>query len=136
MSIYKLFGGGTGGTENSVANLDVQFEGSIVAIFGSMHADLDADAETCAAEVSFLSSNTVTTNDSRGSLFQMQVRTNETGTGKGDGSANAGISGLNIAVAAGERIHLHLVSTSGVVSVNHFYIYVDDQASPALRRRR
>ncbi len=136
MSIYKLQGNGTGGTEESVGSLDIQFDGEINAIHGAMDADLDADLEVCAAEVSFLSSNTIGINDARGSLFQLRVRTNETGVGKSDGHANSAVSGIKVPVTAGERVHLHLVASAGVVSSNQFYLYVDDGAATGLRRRR
>lgn len=133
MSVYKLYGAGSGGTENSIASLDVQFDGTIVAIHGSMQMDLDADGEAVNYEVSFLSSNTVAVNDSRGSLMIMNGITS---AATGLGSRQSSVSGLSIPVAAGERIHMHVTSTAGVGSTAHFYLYVNDDAPAALRRRR
>ena len=67
MSIYKLQGTISGGTENSLAQLDVQFDGTIVAISASIHAELDADNDVGEAEVSFLSTNTLSSNSSAAS---------------------------------------------------------------------
>ena len=136
MSVYKLFGAGTGGTQESVASLDVQFDGRITAIHGSANADMDADGESFQCEASFLSSTTIAVNDSRGSLFIMQAQMSLTTSGVMNGSLNSGVSGLNIPVAAGERIHLHLGGASGVTSSTNIYLYVDDDAPAALRRRR
>lgn len=136
MSVYKLQAAGSGGTENSLASLDVQFDGDIVGMFGTMMADLDADAELIQAELSFMSSNTVGSNDARGSLLLLQGRMSLTTSGVALLAVNDGISGLAIPVAAGERLHLHVVSTAGVSSAVTFYVYVADGAPSDLRRRR
>jgi len=137
MSVYKLRIPGTGGTEDSLASLDVQFDGEIVAIAGTMDADLDADAESCACEVSFLSSNSIATNDARGSLFMMRIRLSETTAASGNVSAvSHSVSNLAIPVSAGERIHGHMLSTAAVVCTAHVYIYVNDGSPAELRRRR
>jgi len=133
LSVYKLFGSGTGGAENSIASLDIQFDGLIRAIHGALIADLDADGEYCWSEASFLSSNTVSVNDSRGSLIILGVQTSNTVNVI---SANSGIGGLAIAVSSGERVHLHANATAGVTSTAQIYIYVEDGAAVNLRRRR
>lgn len=133
MSIYKLFGAGSGGTENSLASLDIQNEGVIVGIWGSLLGDLDADTETLSVEASFLSTNTIASNDARGSLFLLSAQTAGAANFL---SQNAGISGLAIPVAAGERVHLHVVASAGVTCSAHIYLHVNDGASAELRRRR
>lgn len=137
MSIYKLRGPGTGGTEDSIANLDIQFDGEIVAMLGTLSVDLDADAETSAVEVSFLSTNTFGVNDTRGSLFMMRIQASElTAVGHNLGAVNNSVSGVRIPVTAGERIHMHITSTAGVVCTAHVYMYVNDGTPSELRRRR
>jgi len=137
MSVYKLRGAATGGTEDGIAALDIQFDGEIVAILGAMDGDLDADAETIACEVSFLSGNTTAINDTRGSLFMMRIRNAETSAvGNMPVAVNNAVSSLRIPVSAGERIFMHVIATAGVVSTSNVYIYVNDGTPADLRRRR
>lgn len=133
MSIYKLFGNGTGGPQDSVSSLDVQFDGVITSIFGTMFADLDTDLDQIIAEASFLSSNTTSVNDSRGSLLILMAAASVT---FGVVAVNQGVGPTEIPVSAGERIHLHINAATGVTSTVQFFMYVVDGAKPELRRRR
>lgn len=134
MSVYKLYAAGTGGTEDSLASIDIQFDGVITAIHAQAMADLDADAETSLVEVSFLSSNTLATNDARGSLIVIGGRT-ATPMG-GITNWNSGVGPLNIDVTAGERVHLHISAAAGVATSANVFLYVQDGSPAALRRRR
>lgn len=137
MSIYKLRAAGTGGTQNDVASLDVQFDGIIQGLFGSLIADLDADLEYCQVEASFLSTNTIGSNDSRGSLIIISTQIQAvTAASVVPGSVNGGIGGLEVPISAGERLHLHIDASAGVTSVAQLYIYTRDSGDPRLRRRR
>jgi len=136
MSVYKMYGLSTGGTEDSVASLDIQFDGVITAIHGALYGDLDADTEAAAVEVSFLSSNTFATNDARGSLITLGSKMSLTTSGVAMHAVNSGVSNLNIPVTGGERVHLHFSCSASVVVNAQMYIYVDDAAPASLRRRR
>ena len=136
MAVYKLRALGTGGTEDSAASLDIQFEGFITAIWGAMDADLDTADDTARFEVSFLSSNTHAVNDARGSLFQMRLREAQTAAGANMAAVNGGIGGIRVPVLQGERIHMHVEATAGVSSTCQCYLYVEDQSVPAILRRR
>jgi len=136
MSIYKLFGSATGGSESSVANLDIQFDGVITAMHACMFADFDVDGESATAEASFLSTSTIANNDARGSLLTIQGSNAQAAAGTAVVAINSGVSGVNIPVTAGERVHLHFENTAGVTGQAHFYFYVDDGAATGLRRRR
>ena len=135
MSVYKLYSAGSGGTQDNLASIDIQFDGVITAIVGTAYGDFDAADENLRVEVSFLSTNTVISNDSRGSLFTMQSALGIVTSGSHPGMQNS-VSGINVDVTAGERVHLHIVSTSGVVSQATVYLYVTDGSPAALRRRR
>lgn len=136
MSVYKLYGAGTGGTQNSLASLDIQFDGTVTAIHGSLAADMDADSESVTAEASFLSVNTSGVNDARGSLITLAAQMSLTTSGVAVTAINSGVSNLSIPVSAGERVHLHLTGAAGVTSLVSVYLYVDDGAPAQLRRRR
>ncbi len=134
MSVYKLYSAGAGGTENNAAALDVQFDGNITGLAMTSYGDFDAADESLSVEISFLSTGTFTSNDARGSLL---MNTNKLGvlTSGSMGPMQMAVSGLKIPVNQGERIHLHISSTAGVVSQNQAYIYVDDGQDSSRRRR-
>lgn len=136
MSVYKLQGTGSGGVENSLASLDIQFDGVITALHASMVADFDADLESCHAEASFLSTNTISSNDARGSLIIVAGTNAQAAAGATVVAVNSGVGPVDIPVTAGERVHMHLSATAGVASTVHIYLYVTDGAPAALRRRR
>lgn len=138
MSVYKLKGSATGDTENSVASLDVQFDGVITGALLCGFADIDADAEFAACEASFLSTNTLSSNDARGSIIAGYIRGSAGGTPATllDTSVNTSIGGVTIPVTAGERIHMHCSGSTGVTGTYQVYLYVDDKANSDLRRRR
>lgn len=134
MSVYKLFNNFTASAD-AAAQLDVQFDGIITAVDWSVAGDLDADGENYGIEVSFLSTNTLGNNDSRGSLSEIRSQASGTPGFIRDG-VNKGVSGLRVPVSAGERMFMH-GALSGTANVNATcYIHVDDGADPRLRRRR
>jgi len=134
VSVYKLFAAGAGGTEDNAAALDIQFDGKITALAMVSFGDFDAADETLSVEVSFLSSATFNTNDSRGSLLMNRSKLGIVTSGSNPVQMIS-VSGVDIPVNQGERIHLHISSTAGVVSSNSAYIYVTD-GQDAIRRRR
>lgn len=133
MSIYKLFAAGTGGTENALAQLDIQFNGSIVGLAMSLVADLDTDLEKCKSEMSFISTNSLTSTDTRGSLLTVAAFAS---VSFGITQSNIALGALNIPVSAGERVWLHTEATAGVASDCTGYIYVDDGSAAVAQRRR
>lgn len=136
MSIYKLYAAGSGGSEDGIASLDIQADGTIQAINIDARADFDADLEYCAVELSFLGTNTITISDSRGSLLIAQGQLNLTTSGGNLGRISNTVSGLTIPVFQGERVYMHVVATAGVNSQVQGYLYVQDQIQAAIRRRR
>ncbi len=136
MSVYKLYNN-FAASADAGASLDIMFDGEIVAIDWAVRADLDANGEEYCCEVSFLSSNTFASNDSRGSISIVceQVAGAEA-AGFAISGINKSVTGIRIPVSAGERIYLHsLQSTTGQVTPT-VYLHVDDRSDPRLRRRR
>jgi len=133
MSVYKLQNAFVA-TADSAASLDIQFDGIITALQWAIRSDMDADGEAWDAEVSFLSTRTIDSNDSRGSISQMSEMA--AGTPGQSYGGNLGLSGLRIPVSAGERIHLHAqLNGTAIVNVT-VYLHVEDTSDPRLRRRR
>lgn len=135
MTIYKLHASTAG---DSVASLDIQLDGEIESIHMAMFAaDCDALNDAALAEMSFLSTNSFTSNDVRGSLMIVQSGIGFLTQGGGNMAQNANISSLQIPVAAGERIHLHISLIGGCSSAaTHGYMYVRDKGTPRIPGRR
>lgn len=135
MTIYKLYASSGG---DSVASLDIQMDGTITAIHMSIKViGIDALDDGGDAELSFLSTNSFGSNDVRGSLMTIQCKVGLLTQGGGPASANAQVSSLEIPVAAGERIHMHIAFTGGPVSApTHGYLYVADKGIARLPGRR
>lgn len=135
MSVYKLNGNIAGGTQNAMQQIDIQFDGTITGCNMLLEVDLDADQEFAHGEVSFLSTNTIYSNDARGIIAEMGVQANLTTSGMAAGY-NHYVGPLSIPVSAGERIFVHAISTSGVSGTFNATLYIDDRADVNLRRRR
>ncbi len=135
MTIYKLYGAAS---TDSVASLDIQLDGVITSmLMTGMCAGVNALDEGMQAEISFLSSNTFGSNDVRGSLMTMQIRSGMLTSGMGNMCDNINISSVNIPVNAGERIHLHIRDAGTLTGrVVHAYLYVEDKGVSRLSSRR
>lgn len=135
MTIYKLWSDQVG---DSVASLDVQLDGNITSILLACQAGgVDVLNEGVSAEVSFLSSNTISSNDVRGSLMAIQSRLGAITTGGMNTAQNISVSTLYIPVNAGERIHLHIEDIGTLASRTAFcYLYVEDKGTGRTAGRR
>lgn len=135
MTIYKLYG--TAATDDC-ASLDIQIDGIITAIhMTALAMGVNAADEGLYAECSFLSTNTFSANDARGSLMIIEVVSGMLTSGMGMMAANASIASLEIPVAAGERIHMHISDIGTLSSRNaHAFLYVLDKGTPRIPGRR
>jgi len=132
LAIYKLYNAFTATAEGAVS-VDIQFDGIITALTMHAHGDLDADGETYFVETSFLSGNTIASNDARGSLITVGEQASGTGA---NSHVSLAVSGLRIPVSSGERIHMHGILTGTADVKAQCYIYVEDNQDPRIRRRR
>jgi len=135
MTIYKLYGSVTG---DSVASLDIQLDGEIMAIHMTQRVTgVDALEDGAEAELSFLSTNSFANNDVRGSLMTIQGSLGVLTQGGNNTGINAQVSSLEIPVSAGERIHLHINLRGGASAANtHAYLYVRDKGVARIPGRR
>jgi len=124
-----------GGTQDAMAMIDIPQDGFLIGIDWDLNADLDADIEVVSAELSFIATNQLTSNDVRGRISSVSARAAVlTAVGTAIVSIQKWLSGFDIPVSAGERFFLHGVSiagVAGVVIVNLFF----DFGSNALPRR-
>jgi len=129
MTIYKLEGLiPASATTNSIVTLDIILDGLIAAISMGLKnvSGMDALGDALVGEISFMSTNSLGVNDTRGSIAQVSVNQNFLTSGGGIGPGVMSVNGLAIAVNGGERIHLHGLSSTGVSGNCFVYLYVED----------
>lgn len=137
MRIYKLHGNISAGTNNSVAQLDIVEDGKIQALlFAGGPQGMDALNDELRVEVSFASSNTLDSNDVRQAIAEIGVSQNFNTSGGGIGNIHQALSGLNINVIAGERIHMHSFASTGVGGRISCFLYIEDGSGGKTRSRR
>jgi len=124
---------GTGGVQNGIAMVDIPQDGVIIGFDWDMNAILDATLETIQAELSFIATNQLNTNDVRGRLTSISAAcTVLTAVGGHVVAVQKWLGSFDLAVAGGERLFMHLNATAGVVSIVRCNIYFD--ASGTMRR--
>ncbi len=134
--VIGIFGAGTGGTEDAVAMIDIPQDGFIIGIDWDAHATLDT-SETISAELSFISTNQLTTNDVRGRISSISAQTTIlTAVGASEVSIQKWLGSFDIAVSGGERLFLHVTASAGVASVVRCNLYVDFSGATTRRSAR
>lgn len=131
----QMYGTGSGGVENAVASIDVPEDGRLVGCQWAMYGDLDADQEFLEAELSFMATNQLSTNDARGAISSVKCRANLTTSGAAVNGVNTHHP-MNLPVAAGERLYLHISATAGVNSVAHAMLHFEFPGTPGRRSQR
>jgi len=139
--IYKLDGSGTAGLDphNAVVSADIQADGFIEGVLGILDGfGMDALSDNAAAELSFMSTNTFGTNDTRGSIMMVRCRQNFLTSGGGANANNVFVAfgQKGIKVNAGERIYVHTQAAAGVTPKFVFYVYVRESGSARSSERR
>ncbi len=137
VDIIGMSGPITGGTENSISMIDIPMDGFIIGIDWDLNANLDADDEVCSVELSFISTNQIGTNDTRGRISSVSLRAVVlTAVGVHNFGVNKWLGSFDLAVAGGERLFLHSVSTAGVTGTARCGLFVDQPGSTRRSARR
>lgn len=125
--IIKMFGSITAGTSaDSLMTVDVPQDGVIENIMmGIAPLGMDALDDSLRFELSFGSTNTFSQNDARVSIAEMRVEQEFLTSGGGPSAANMVLTGINIPVFGGERIHGHVSVDAGVGGQVFAYLYLD-----------
>ena len=124
---------------DSVVSVDIPEDGDIVGVHGSLAASgMDADADGAQVELSFLSTNQLSTNDARGSIMALDVRNTAATVAAITMDSLSTYIWLadGIPVNAGERIHLHRIVSTGVTARARFDIYFRTKKVTRRTRRR
>jgi len=126
----------TGGTQDALAQIDVPQDGVLLGIDWDMAASLNA-AETCAVELSFIATNLLNINDVRGRISAVSTHAGlATAVGLSTSFVQKWISGIELFLAAGERLYLHVVSTAGVAGTARCGLWFDGGATVTRRSAR
>ena len=105
-----------GGTQDALAQIDIPQDGFILGIDWDANAQLNASDETLAAELSFIATNQLTTNDVRGRISSISVFNELLTSGQHAVSIQKYVDVKEISVSGGERLYIHTVVTAGVAA--------------------
>jgi len=137
VDVIGLYGAITGDTQNSLAMFDVPFDGFIIGIDWDVNLNMDADGEVANLELSFIATNQLTTSDVRGRISSISSRVVVLdATGPTTQTLQKWLSGFDISVAGGERLFLHVESSTGVAGVVRCNIFLDQPGSTRRSARR
>lgn len=126
----------TGGTESSLASVDIPNDGFLAGVEWACSSDYDTDNDTQAWQLSF-GATAVTTNDNRQVISNIVVGgLTFTAGGSVIANANMYVKLPDVPVAAGERIFLHSIAAASVVGNANVNIHLSADASRAQVRRR
>lgn len=135
-TLIKMRGAGTGGEQNAVANIDIPQDGTIEGLSIGHSANLNADSESSEAELSFIATNQITTNDARGVLAASLMNMGMATSGAGIAAVNHFIP-MDVDVSGGERLYIHFLASAGVTSSISIMIHLrPSRAAPRRSSRR
>jgi hypothetical protein len=136
LEIIGMYAAIAGGTEDAVANINVPQDGVLRGIDWDVYFDMDGDTEFAAVELSFVATNQVTTHDSRGRISSVGGIYSLTTSGAAFHTVQKWIGPVELMVFSGERIYLHVVSTSGVLGAIRCNLHFDGGATVPRRTAR
>lgn len=115
----------TGGAQDAMAMIDIPQDGFIIGIDWDGSFFLNAQEEV-EIEVSFIATNQLTTNDTRGRLSSISARgALVTAVGLPIVSIQKWLGSFDLSVSGGERLYLHALSTAGVNGEVRCGLYAD-----------
>jgi len=137
VDVIGMFGAGTGGLENAIAMIDIPSDGFLIGVDWDLTCDLDADAEICEAELSFIATTQISTNDVRGRISSISANAGVlSAVGVSATSIQKWLSNFDLSVAGGERLFLHINATAGVTSRLRCNLFLDQPGSTRRSARR
>lgn len=131
--IIGLYGAITGDTQNAATTADIPHDAVITGIDWDCEVNLDADDERVVLELSFIATNQISSNDVRGRISSISGRMSLTTSGVAFGALNKYVGPLDLIVAGGERIYVHVVSATGASGTFRCNVHLDS-ARPSQRR--
>lgn len=135
--VIGMYGAITGDTQDALAMIDIPQDGFLIGIDWDLNTTLDAANERTECELSFIATNQLTANDVRGRLSSVSVQTELlTSVGLQAYSVQKWLGSFDIAVAGGERLFLHALSTTGVAGRVRCNLFIDFTGGTTRRSAR
>jgi len=132
--VIGMYGAVTGGNQDAIASVDIPQDGVITGIDWDVRGDLDADGEEMECELSFIATNQITSNDVRGRISSASMEMSITTSGIGVFSIQKFVGPIDLPVAGGERLYIHVVSTAGVTGAVRVNIHLEVGSRTSTRR--
>lgn len=129
----SMYGTGSGGAQSAVANIDVPEDSLLKGVQVAHIATLNADGEDSYAELSFIATTQGTTNDIRGLIAISRLHLGLLTSGAGAPHANFFIP-MDLEIAGGERLYMHISASSGVNSSVNFVLHFMPKRGRVTRR--
>jgi len=114
VEVIGIYGLIAGGTENGVAQVDIPQDGFILGIDWDANVFLNAAAEFFKAELSFIATNQLQTNDVRGRISSISASMHLLTSGVGVISVQKYVDIKELNVSGGERLFLHFDATASL----------------------
>lgn len=136
LEIIGMYAAITGGTQDAIAQIDVPQDGVLRGIDWDVSAILDAE-EAADVELSFIATNQLTTNDTRGRISSLGMRVAEvTAVGEVISCCQKWLGGFELMLAGGERLYLHVLASSGLSGAVRCNLHFDGGATVTRRSAR
>lgn len=132
--ILGMYGNISGGTQDALASIDIPQDGVITGVDLDLNANLDADDEDVAGEVSFIATNQLSQNDVRGRITSVSAHVAVLTSGIPVVSTQKFVGPMDLPVAGGERLYLHVVSTASVNGTFRANVHLDVSSRAGSRR--
>lgn len=136
VEIIGMHATGAGGTEDAIAQIDIPQDGFMLGIDWDAYALLNAVNETFNAELSFIATNLLGTNDVRGRISSISAGTHVLTSGIGIITIQKYVDVKEITVSGGERLYIHLLATGGVISEVRCNLHFEMSGGPTRRSAR
>jgi len=135
LEIIGMFGSASGSTD-ALAQIDVPQDGVLRGIDWDVSAHMDADAESIDVELSFIATNQLAVNDTRGRISSVGSILTVTTSGSPISTMQKFISGMELMLHGGERLYTHVVATSGLTAAVRCNLHFDGGATVVRRSAR
>lgn len=136
VDILGMYGSIVGTLQNAIAALDIPQDGVLIGIDWDL-AVRAAIVTQVEAELSFIATNQLTTNDVRGRISTISINSELiTAVGVSVASAQKWIGGFDLPLSGGERIFIHVNSALNTVGHVRCNLYYDSSGTMRRSARR
>lgn len=137
LDVIGMYGGVSGGVEDALAQVDIPQDGVLIGIDWDFSMNLDADGELAQAELSFIATNQINTNDVRGRISSISVVTAVlTSVGSTTIGMQKWLGGFDLPMSGGERLYIHVTSSTGANGTIRCNLFYDSSGTMRRSARR